>query len=205
MANDFLEDGYSVPTAASSYVKLEAGETTLRILSKPVLGWSYWNLQNKPVRIKGAAKPNVDKAVIQKDQYGFQEPKHFWAMVVFDYKTNEIRVLEVTQPTIQKRIQELAQNPAWGSPFGYDIVINKVKAAKTSYTVTPNPPTPLNEFAKAAYKAKPCDLYKLFINQDPFGDVAPTPLPPVAPPVSATEDFVNTDANGNKTGDDLPF
>lgn len=208
----FLEDGYEVPKGPSDYVKLEAGENRMRILSKPLVGWSYWNLQNKPVRIAGQQKPTIDKSLIKIDTYGFQDLHHFWALCVFDYKGNDIKVFEITQPSIMKRIKELAQSSDWGNPFGYDIIISKIKEAggKTSYSITPVPPKPVSDLVKAAYKNKPCNLNALLIGGNPFetnGPPAPTaqamasiPAPSKTP---ATDELMS--AGTGAPEDDLPF
>lgn len=179
--DSFLGDDYIAPKKSSDYLKLEIGDNTIRILSKPLIGWSFWSLENKPVRIAGLVKPTVDKNLIKQDQFGFQDTSHFWAVVVFDYKTNEIKIYEITKLPIINRITELSKNPAWGSPFGYDLIINvKKEAKKTIYTVTPNPPKPVSDLVKAAFKAKPCKLSALLVGGNPF-EVTPGNNAPVQP------------------------
>ena len=46
----FLQPGYKVPDAPSSYMRLKQGANKFRILSHCLTGWEYWNKENKPVR-----------------------------------------------------------------------------------------------------------------------------------------------------------
>ncbi len=208
MSNDFLDASYEIPKGPSNYTKLETGDTKLRILSKPIIGFSYWDLNQTPVRIQGTTEPPIQKSLIHKDKFGNQPLKHFWAMVVYNYNVKQIQILEVTQSSILTSLKDLATNPDWGSPFGYDITINKSGTGKeTSYSVTPVPPKPVSEEVKAAFKSKPANLLAMFAGNDPFASAASKaetkkvdPDPVITKP-SATEELMNTDASGN----DLPF
>ena len=42
MSNDFLDENYKEPELPSNYTKIEEGETVLRILAKPQMGWQGW-------------------------------------------------------------------------------------------------------------------------------------------------------------------
>ncbi len=202
-ANGFLPENYEVPKGPSNYVKLESGDNKLRILSAPVLGYSYWNLQDKPVRVQGVVEPSVDKSLIKKDQYGNQPVRHFWAMVVYNYQAKQIQILEAYQSSIQGPLKALAENPDWGNPFAYDITINKSGTGKeTEYKVVPIPPKPVSDEVKAAYKAKPANLQKLFTGEDPFASAGSTQAQPATPTPAAqtaTETLMGTNADG------LPF
>jgi len=105
---DFLPDGYEAPQGGSSYLKLQQGENKLRILSKPIIGWLDWK-DKVPHRFGFKQKP-------EKPFDPSKPIKHFWAMIVFDYSDSQVKVLEITQQTIQKTIQDLAANEDWGSP-----------------------------------------------------------------------------------------
>ena len=90
-------------------------------------------------------------------------------MIVFDYADNQVKILEITQQTIQKTIQDLAANEDWGSPSEYDIKITrKGQEKQTEYTVMPSPKKPLTEEIKKAALDKPVNLDTLFKNGDPF-------------------------------------
>ena len=100
--NDFLPSDYKAPPSNLRYMKFKDGDNTFRILSSPVLGWEYWNKQgdnNKPIRVPYTqeqyelASQEASKNSDPEDQ----EVKHFWAMEVWNYDTNRIEVLEITQ------------------------------------------------------------------------------------------------------------
>jgi hypothetical protein len=157
---DFLPDNYETPQGAGSYMKLQQGDNKFRILSKPIIGWLDWKdkvphrfgFKNKP------EKPMGDQAI-----------KHFWAMIVFDYADQQIKILEITQSTIQKTIETLAKDEDWGSPAAYDLKINrKGQDKQTEYSVTPSPKKPVSDEIKKAAKDKPVNLEALYANKDPF-------------------------------------
>ena len=161
--SDFLPESYEVPETATSYMKFKQGENRFRILSKPVIGWIDWKdkvsyrfpFKNKP------AQPLTDKPI-----------KHFWAMIVFDYSDKTIKVLEITQGTIQKPIENLAKDEEWGSPNHYDLKVSKSgQDLLTEYHVTPAPKKDLSEEVKKAAIDKPINLEALFKNGDPFNIV----------------------------------
>jgi len=157
---DFLPEGYEAPQGGSSYFKLQPGENKLRILSKPIIGWLDWK-DNKPYRFRFNRKPEkplADKPI-----------RHFWAMVVFDYSDNQVKIFEVTQSTIQKAIEDLAKNEDWGSPHTYDLKISKKGQEKnTEYSVMPSPKKDLTPEIKQAAKDRPVHLDALFEGKDPF-------------------------------------
>lgn len=167
-SNDFLPEGYEVPASGGSYFKLKQGKNTFRVVSKPIIGWLGWTTENKPERRR--TKDDFE-GVNLKDKI-----KHFWAFGVYDHNTSTVQVLELTQATILSALTELFQDPAWGSPFGYNITINKTgENLDTSYTVTPTPPSELTNEAKDKVLEKPLNLEALFDGGDPFEVVQDKP------------------------------
>lgn len=159
--NDFLPDGYEMPTNGNGYMKLKDGENKFRILSKPIIGWEDWK-DNKPIRFTFKNKPekpiNPDKKI-----------KHFWAMIVWNYNEQAIQILQITQSSIQKSIQDLINDADWGKPYGYDIkIIRKGEKMETEYSVNPSPHKPISEEIKDAFFDKPIYLEALFDGSDPF-------------------------------------
>ncbi len=158
--NDFLPQDYEAPQGASAYMKLQNGDNKFRILSKPIIGWLDWK-DKKPFRFTIKNKP--DKPLTDKPI------KHFWAFVVFDYSDQQVKILEITQATIQKSIADLSKDEEWGAPFEYDIKVNrKGEDLKTEYSVTPSPKKPISDLIKQAATEKPCYLEALFANADPW-------------------------------------
>ena len=161
--SDFLPQSYEVPQSAGGYMKFQQGENKFRILSKPIIGWLDWKdkvphrfgYKNKP------EKPMTDQAI-----------KHFWAMIVFDYSDKTIKILEITQSTIQKAISDLASNEDWGSPHAYDLKVTKKGQEKqTEYAVMPSPKKDLSDEIKKAALDKPINLEALYKNADPLAIV----------------------------------
>lgn len=159
--SDFLPNDYEAPQGASAYMKLQKGDNKFRILSKPIIGWLDWK-DKKPFRFPIKNKP--DKPMEQGKSI-----KHFWAFVVFDYNDQSVKILEITQATIQKTISDLSKDEEWGAPFEYDIKVNrKGEDLNTEYTVTPSPKKTLSDEIKKAALEKPCYLEALFTGGDPW-------------------------------------
>ena len=157
----FLPDNYETPQGGTgSYMKLQTGDNKFRILSRPVIGWIDW-VDKKPHRFPYKQKPAKPS--------GDQPIRHFWAMAVYDYADKQVKILEITQATIQKAIESLAKDEEWGSPGAYDIKITKTGQDKsTEYNLNPSPKKDLTQEIKDAAKAKPMNLEALLRNNDPF-------------------------------------
>lgn len=170
----FFPDGYEVPATGGNYMKFEPGENKFRILKNPIFGWELWIAKkpkrypyNTPVPIEDADNADLD------ERTGLPRPaKHFWAMVVWNYKDKKVQVLEITQKGIQQSIKALMTSGGWGNPKGYDIsVVKEGKGFETSYQVIPNPPKELSEeVAKEWEKLEDkVELEALYKGGDPFG------------------------------------
>jgi hypothetical protein len=167
---NFFPDGYRVPDAESGYMKFEQGENAFRILSRPIIGNEYWTTDEdgnkKPVRKKMGEKipiGEIDDSL-----------KHFWAMVVWNYKIQRIQILEITQKGIQRSIKAYADNPKWGSPLSYDLVVTRDgEDMQTKYQVISEPHSELNEDQKISWESvgKKISLNALFDGNDPFEDI----------------------------------
>lgn len=161
----FLPEDYEAPTTAGNYMKLLPGENKIRILSAPILGWEDWTLEKKPIRFRYKEKPSksIDPA---------RPVKHFWAMIVWNYKEERIQILQITQASIRNALQALYENEDWGAPYFYDIKITKKgEKVETEYNVAPSPHKPVTEEIKSAFHSKPINLEALFDGADPFADV----------------------------------
>lgn len=160
MDNSFLPEGYEAPEGNSSYLKLQKGENKFRILSRPIVGWLDWK-DKKPYRFAMNAKPEKPM--------GKDPIKHFWAFLVWDYVGEGVKVLEITQATVQTAIANLSKDAEWGAPFDYDLKVTRTgEDLKTVYGVTPSPKKPLSEDIKKAAMEKPANLEALFTGSDPW-------------------------------------
>lgn len=156
----FLPENYETPQGGGLYMKFQNGENKFRILSKPVIGWMDWH-EKKPIRYPYKQKPAAPS--------GDKPLKHFWSMIVFDYFDKQIKILEITQATIQKAIETLAKDEDWGNPSSYDIKVTKSGVEKdTEYKVNPSPKKPITEEQKKAALERPINLDALFKNADPL-------------------------------------
>ncbi len=161
--NTWVPSDYSVPQSPSNYLKLAEGANKFRILSAPIMGYEYWNAKNKPVRSPEYPTQTPD---IKKEG----KVKHFWAMVVWNYKEKKLQIAEFTQATIQEAILALAQNEDWGNPSGYDITINAKDAGtmEVVYTIQPSPHKPIPTEAVEAFESAYINLKALYTSEDPF-------------------------------------
>jgi hypothetical protein len=145
LADEFLPKDYELP-ASNSFMKFIVGKNKFRILSSLTTGYEYWTTEDKPVRskVEFTETPNIKTD----PKTGKQSVNHFWAVVVYNYATEAIQILEITQKGIQKYILGLVNDPDWGKPQGYDLVVNKEgEGFATKYTVAANP-----------HKAMPADI-----------------------------------------------
>jgi len=165
--SDFLPTNYEVPASNGHYLKFENGDNRFRILDRPILGWVYWTNETKPCRLK--EKPNTLPDDIQVKDGKKTSVKHFWAFPVWNYKTKQVEICEITQVSIQKAIEALAKDVEWGSPLSYDIKVSRSgEGLTTEYQVMPQPHKTLDEAIEKVWEDTKCDLNKLFTGDDPF-------------------------------------
>lgn len=163
--SDFLPKEYQVPSSSDGYMKLEQGENRFRILTSPIIGWEAWTPERKPVRTP------MDKP-FSTLQFDPSEVKHFWAMVVFNYSSKKIQILEVTQKGIQKSLRALAQDEDWGTPVNsYDLVISRTgEGMETKYETFPKPAKKTDEGILVAFGDMNINLQALYEGKDPFSE-----------------------------------
>ena len=166
----FLPADYEAPKTNNGYMKILPGENRIRILSSPIIGWEDWK-DNRPIRFKMNEKP---EASIDKDK----PIRHFWAMIVWNYKDEQVQILQITQAGIRNAIEALCKDKDWGAPYSYDIKIVKTgQDQKTKYVANPMPHKPLSQAIKDAFNKRSIRLEALFDNEDPFdGKGRPTLL-----------------------------
>lgn len=170
--NDFLPADYNVPEKGGSYMKFQPGENRFRILASPILGYLYWTEDNTgkrtPNRIRMNERMSADLVLGQDD-----EVKHFWAMPVWNYKEEQVQILEITQKGLMKSIRALTADPDWGSPLAYDLAVTKTGAMKeTKYSLSPKPAKPLDEGISQLYQDMHINLEALYDGEDPFAEAS---------------------------------
>lgn len=168
----FLPEGYEPPKQVSGYMNLEQGANKFLILDSAVIGWEYWSIDGKPVRVK--EEPKEAPLDIRVDKDGKPESiKHFWAFPVWNFEDKRIQVLELTQVSIMREITALVKNDDWGSPIKtYAITVTREgEKLGTKYTTTPSPAKPMPEEVKQAWEEtlkKGFDLGRLFTGGNVF-------------------------------------
>lgn len=186
---------YSVPKPETKYLKFEEGATEFFPLDSAVNGWEYWNKDGKPVRLTANPEELPEDIRIDQKTGEPEKIKHFWAFPVIETSTGKVKVLEITQKTVQKAILALVKS-AWGTPVqSYAITVTRDDSTSpTSYSTMPNPKLAeipqawLNAWDKA--KVNGFDINRLFRNADPF---TPDENDTVAPATVQTEPAPATD------------
>lgn len=157
----FLPPNYTSPKTTNHYMKLLDGENRIRILSKPIIGWEHW-IDKKPIRYQFNEKPKLEDDSLS-------PIRHFWAFIVYNYAEKEVQILNITQASIRKSIENLCKDEDWGDPFSYDIKIcRKGEGVNTEYSVNPSPHKEIDPKIVKEFRDNPCKLEALFINEDPF-------------------------------------
>lgn len=166
----FLPPNYTAPKANNNYMKFEKGENKFRILSNTITGYEYWTHDKKPVRLHEQPQERpADLKPRNEKEHWLNSVKHFWAMVVWNYKTESIQILQITQGGIQNKLLELDNDPDWGHPNGYDLVVNRSgEGMETKYSIVPKPHKEISKEIKKAYEDKPVNLNALYEGADPF-------------------------------------
>tara|TARA_R100001480_G_scaffold83187_1_gene91458 strand:+ start:309 stop:893 length:585 start_codon:yes stop_codon:yes gene_type:complete len=180
----WLPDNYEAPTSNNIYFRPQAGTSKIRILGDfrhphtaimGYLGWKHTIDGNTPVRGDMNSFQDVKRSTDD-------NPKHFWALTVWDFADEAVKCWEITQSTIQHALTDLAKNESWGDPRQYNITITrKGEKLETTYSLIAEPP--LGDPPKIAIEtasALSIDLRELFIGESPFGvDKGNNEKPPV--------------------------
>tara|TARA_Y100000356_G_scaffold64908_1_gene53177 strand:- start:261 stop:782 length:522 start_codon:yes stop_codon:yes gene_type:complete len=161
--SEWLPDDYEIPQSTPKYFKLEQGNNEFRIMSRPILGYEWWE-DNAPNRVK--EKSDVPKAEWTNER----KPKHFWAMVIYNPKLDCFQIFQITQKSIQESISALAKDPDWGSPNDYNIAISRDgEGLETKYSVRSKPKKALDKDVIKRHKETNINLEALYAGDDPFG------------------------------------
>lgn len=164
---DFLPQDYKIPDATTGYMRLQQGKNKFRVVSSAIIGNEFWitkeDGKRSPVRKRMNEQINISE--IEEDE----QIKHFWAFIVWNYDTNSLQILELTQKSLQKAIKAYVDNEDYGDPKGYDITITRDgEKLNTEYSVIASPPKPLNQEIKKLVDTTPINLEALYEGGDPF-------------------------------------
>jgi len=174
-SDDFIPAD-AVSSGGSSYFKPEDGENRVRIITKPVFGWSAWSEDEEGNKVHERTTLDNEPDKSQYDKKN--QPKKFMAVMVLDMIAAEddpesaLKLWECTQQSIIKAIQGFAQNAKWGKPYSYDLVITKTGSdKKTRYAVMAEPKTAVDKELIAAANERPVNMDNLFAEE---GDIFDT-------------------------------
>lgn len=163
----FLPKDYKVPTAQSGYMKFKPGANTFRILDKAIVGWEYWNEDNKPVRSKERFN-GVPADIRLEDDGQPSRIKHFWAFPVWNYDDQAIQILQIVQATVQGAMSIKISNRG-GDAEGYDFIVTRTgEGLLTDYDVDVKEPSPVNPKIAEMYKLSNININALFNGENPF-------------------------------------
>ena len=148
-------------SAGGAYTKLQDGDTKIRILTSPIIGYEYFTVDNKPKRSKQMFAQTND---IKENG----KVKEFWAFVIWNYNEEKVQIMEITQNTIKDQIFALAKDEDFGDPKWYDLKITRTgKDLETKYQVKPLAQKPF-ENKEAIDESKKINLEALYEWEDPF-------------------------------------
>lgn len=171
--DNFLPEGTSIPAGESKYMRFTEPENKFRVLGSAIVGFELW-VSGKPVRRKNKedfTSQELLNADVNKFTGKKKTPQYFWAFPVFNYQTNNIEVLEVTQVTIMRGIQDYLDDPDYGNPRGYDLnVIRDESGDKVEYRVKAKPPKKIDAGIFQAFIDMNIDLTALYRGEDPFAE-----------------------------------
>lgn len=177
----FLDNIKRAPSAggsggSGSYMKLEQGENKIRIVGTPedggfitgMIGWGEDDEGNrKPYRWQvDETQPHTFK----------DKPKEFFAFKIYNYATESVQVLEITQRGIKDQLVTLGNDEEWGDWRKYDIaIIRNGEGMETKYAVTAKPHKKLTDEQRKIILGQKVDLSALYRGEDPFAEAEDQP------------------------------
>lgn len=175
----FLPVGYKVPDKKEQFLKFKEGETRIRFLSEPILGFIFFNKDNQPIRRDISEGDfttyELEQMNAKRNDLGkFEGSRHFWATLVWSYKHNAPKILEITQISILKALYALCEDDEWGDPRDYDIKVQREGSGKndTTFNVVTAPHSEVNneirQTVEELEKNNLIDLNALYRNEYPF-------------------------------------
>lgn len=155
----FFNDAVSeeLDKKTSGFYSLEEGQNNFRIVSD--FAWGYkFNFQN---RAEGEAKEypfyKMDAPEVEANRSKLVLTA---MMVVYDYKTKELKPFSVYQKNILGAIKEYNSNTKYGAPTGYDLVVTKKGSGKeTKYpSIIADPPEAVSKEVASALESVTINL-----------------------------------------------
>ena len=171
-------DGYTdVPQSSSNgggkYMKLTQGANQFRIVGSFEDGTNIQGMLGWGEDEEGKRKPFRWKVGEDAPRKFAENPKQFFALLVWNYDEECLQVLELTQAKLRTEIVTLAKDEDWGDPRKYDLkIVRNGEGLETSYAMTPSPHKKRSDEINDAVKNTKVDMSALFRGEDPFADDA---------------------------------
>ena len=155
-----------------SYFKPEQGQNKVLIVGNAIAGYEYWTNESKVHRSpeKFTDTPDIRTRTVDGEEIADKQ-KFFWAVPVFNLKTEAVEVWQISQKGIRDSLAALQADEDWGDPTNkYTITVSKSgEGLETKYSVTPNPVKKETEEvikqAKAEYDSNTPDLEAIFFGE----------------------------------------
>lgn len=126
----FLPNNYEAPETGNEFYKLKKWKNKFRVVSECLVGYEHWSEEEVNWEIK--KKPNRTEKPT-----GEENEKHFRAFCVYDYEEERIKILVVTQKSIQENIANILQIEWKEDITKYDLYVNRTGDwLETKYTVS---------------------------------------------------------------------
>jgi len=171
--SDFLpKNAPEIPTGESLYMKLSEKENRFRVMGSAIVGFELW-VNGKPKRNKQAnefTSEDLENADTNRFTNKKKTPQYFWAFPVFNYQTKRVEILEITQITVMRGIDDYLQDEDYGKdPKKYDLVVTRDEPGdRVEYRVKAKPPKEIDEGIAQMYKDTDIDLEALYRSDNPF-------------------------------------
>jgi hypothetical protein len=166
----FLPEGTEIPSSTSNYMKLSESENKFRVLGSAITGYELW-IGGKPIRRKENkwTVEEFDNSDINKFTGEKKIPQYFWAFPVWNYQTEHVEILEVTQKAVLKGMQSYLNDEDYGSdPKKYDFVVVREDTKPITYSVKAKPPKEIDPGITQLYQDMNIDLDQLYTGGNPF-------------------------------------
>ena len=168
--------------------KLGDGESfRIAILSEePLEYWTVWGEteegQKKPFRFTGQPSPEDIESELgafkQRMNYEgteLEKPKFGMSFFVYDYADGQVKVFEITQKTLIKKLDEISQDEDYSDIHAWDLKFTRtgLKMA-TEYGILPSPRKKESQAkidkAWSEAQTKGYDIQQLLVGGSPFGE-----------------------------------
>ncbi len=169
----FLPENYKTPKSESKYLKFKLGTVKFLPLGKAIFGYEAWK-DGKPIR-KLSVPELKEIGYDETDKSGNpQKPKSFIAFPVWDYEDETVKILEITQNSIMKSIDNYYSDTDWGDPImKYSLTVEGIgEGIERRYSVRANPPKEIPTLIIEEFAKNPVNIEALFDGSDPFEKVS---------------------------------